>query len=118
MKVSERLHFTSFVLIKSFIVKEIIKYKNPYPYLPGLLLRTSNKIINVPVNHRDRTIGKSGYTFLKLLSLWMNGFTAFSVKPLHIATGIGVICAISGFIFGGFIIIHKFLHSCSSYQHN
>lgn len=104
------LHFTSFVIIKSFIVKEIIKYKNPYPYLPGLLLRTSNKIINVPVNHRDRTIGKSGYTFLKLLSLWMNGFTAFSVKPLHIATAIGVICAISGFIFGGFIIIHKFLH--------
>lgn len=35
--------------------------------------------------HRERENGKSNYTFKKLISLWVNGFTNFSVKPLRVA---------------------------------
>ena len=38
------------------------------------------------MHHRAREEGRSGYTLSKLLNLWMNGFTSFSVKPLRIAT--------------------------------
>ena len=43
----------------------------------------------------------------KLLGLWFNGFTAFSVKPLRIATATGVISAICGFLYGIYTIIKK-----------
>ena len=41
--------------------------------------------------HRRRIEGESGYTIAGLIGLWINGFTAFSVKPLRAATFIGVV---------------------------
>ena len=38
---------------------------------------------------------------------WINGLTAFSVKPLRISSLIGVICAIAGFVFGIVTVIRK-----------
>jgi len=98
---------TSFFAAKKFIIDEIVKYKNSYTYVPGLILRTTSNIENVPINHRARKKGTSGYTFSKLLSLWINGFTAFSVIPLRISTIIGVTSTIIGFIYGICIVISK-----------
>jgi undecaprenyl-phosphate 4-deoxy-4-formamido-L-arabinose transferase len=44
------------------------------------------------------------------MALWINGFTAFSIKPLRIATVAGVIFAAIGFIYGVFTIIKKFVY--------
>lgn len=85
----------------------MVKYENSYPYVIGLVLRTTKNIVNVEVNHRDRAAGESGYTFSKLLGLWFNGFTAFSVKPLRIATATGAGCAVIGFLYGLYTIIKK-----------
>ena len=104
------LALTSYFACKRFVIDEMIKYKNSYPYIAGLLLRTSNNIINVPVNHKERISGKSGYSLGKLLFLWLNGFTSFSVKPLRIATFIGVICALLGFFYGAYTIINKIIN--------
>ena len=98
--------------MKKYIVEEITKYKNPYPYMTGLLLRTTSDIVNVEMEERERISGNTNFTFKKMLNLWINGFTAFSVKPLRISTVIGFITAVIGFIYGIYIIIHKlFLHS-------
>ena len=59
------------------------------------------------VQHRERASGSSGYTFAKLLRLWINGFTAFSVKPLRIASLCGAGLAFFGFIYMLYIIIMK-----------
>ena len=101
------LFISSYFAVKRFIVDEMIRYTNPYPYVIGLVLRSTKKIVNVSVHHRARTVGESGYTFGKLISLWMNGFTAFSIKPLRLATGVGVFMAIASFIYGIATIIMK-----------
>ena len=80
------LYISSYFAARRFVVKEMLKYENAYPYVIGLVLRTTKKISNVSVNHREREVGQSGYTLAKLLGLWFNGFTAFSTKPLRIAT--------------------------------
>lgn len=103
------LAVSSYFAAKRFIIDEMIKYENPYPYVIGLLLRTTKNIVNVDINHKERTVGQSGYTFRKLLMLWMNGFTAFSVKPLRIATGTGFFVAAVGFIYGIITIIRKLI---------
>lgn len=103
------LYVSSYFAVKRFIVDEMIKYQNPYPYVIGLVLRTTKDIVNVDVNHRERMEGNSGYTLGKLINLWMNGFTAFSVKPLRIATCVGAVMAIAGFVYGLVTIIRKLL---------
>lgn len=101
------LYVSSYFAARRFVVDEMIKYEYPYPYVIGLVLRTTKNIINVEVNHRDRLEGTSGYTLGKLLNLWFNGFTAFSVKPLRIATVTGAGCALLGFAYGIYTIIKK-----------
>lgn len=103
----KNLSFTNFMALKRFIVEEISKYDNPYPYLTGLILRTTDRIINIPMEERERISGKTTFTLPKMIKLWVNGFTAFSIKPLRISSLIGVICALVGFVFGIITIIRK-----------
>lgn len=93
------LFISSFFAMKKYVKDEILEYKNPYPYMEGLVLRATNKIKNVEVNHGERKVGKSNYTLKKLLKLWVNGFTNFSVKPLRIA----ILCS-SAFIIGAIVM--------------
>ena len=101
------LMVTSYFAARRFVIEEICRYRNPYTYVIGLVFRTTNNIGMVPVTHRARVQGNSGYTLKKLLGLWMNGFTAFSVKPLRIATMSGVVFAIIGFLYVIYILINK-----------
>ncbi len=101
------LVFSNFAVTRRYIINEILRYKNAYPYLEGLILRTTRRIICVDMEERQRFAGEGHFTFLKSISLWINGFTAFSVKPLRISTIIGCAIALAGFIFGIYVIIHK-----------
>ncbi len=103
----KELFVSSYFAVKRFVADSMLQYSNSYPYLPGLLLRATKNIVNVPVQHREREVGTSGYTLKKLLGLWFNGFTAFSVVPLRIATAVGVASAFVGFIYGIYTIIRK-----------
>lgn len=104
------LYVSSYFAARRFIVGEMLRYENAYPYVLGLVLRSTKKISNVSVNHREREVGTSGYTLGKLLALWFNGFTAFSTKPLRMATISGSVFAIAGFLYGIYTIIKKFVN--------
>lgn len=104
------LKTTSFFIMKKFIVEEIVKYPHPFAYISGLVFRATKNLGNVEVGHRLRLEGESGYTIAGLIRLWINGFTAFSVKPLRAATFIGFLCAIVGLIAGGFVVYEKLMN--------
>lgn len=106
----KELFVSSYFAARRFIVDEMLRYENAYPYIIGLVLRTTKRISNVPVKHREREIGTSGYTLGKLLGLWFNGFTAFSTKPLRIATISGSLFAVLGFVYGIYTIVKKFVN--------
>ncbi|MEF9919323.1 MAG: glycosyltransferase, partial [Eubacterium sp.] len=101
------LVFTSYFCAKRFVIDEVLRYDKPFPYIDGLLLRVTNRVCAVEIQHRNREEGESGYTFGKLLSLWLDGFTAFSLKPLRIATVMGFIVAMIGFLYGVVTIIRR-----------
>lgn len=105
----KKLMITSYFAARRFVINEMIRYENCYPYVIGLVLRTTRNICNVLVNHRQRKEGSSGYTIGKLVNLWMNGFTSFSVKPLRMATYFGIFSSICGFLFLIYIVIAYFL---------
>ena len=103
------VHSTSYFAAKRFVIDEMIRYTAPYTFPSGLICRTTRKIVNVEIEHHRRTSGQSGYTFKKLLNLWLNGATQFSVKPLRLASALGSFVAFVGLIFGIFTVIRKIL---------
>ncbi len=104
---------SNFFAFNKFLRDEIIKYDNPYPYLGGLFFRSTNAAVNVPMEERERVDGESTYSFSKMLRVWMNGFTSFSLKPLRLCYTAAIVffvfCVISavlGFVFNnGFWLI-------------
>ena len=106
----KELYVSSYFAVRRFVVEDMVRYENSYPYVIGLVLRATKNITNVTVQHREREEGSSGYTLKKLLSLWFNGFTAFSVKPLRIATTVGVMSASVGFLYGIYTVIKRFIN--------
>lgn len=100
---------SSFFAMKIFVAKELINYKSPFPYIFGYLMQITRNIANVEMEHLSRINGKTGYNFRKLLALWLNGYTSFSVVPLRFASLLGAITALGGFGWGIFIIIRKIL---------
>ncbi|MBE6737524.1 MAG: glycosyltransferase family 2 protein [Ruminococcaceae bacterium] len=104
------LYMSAYFIAKRFVIDELIKYPNPYPYITGLLFQITSKIGNVEVPQRKRLEGKSGYTFKKLLALWINGFTAFSIKPLRIATITGILFSILGFLITILLVVVKLVN--------
>ena len=100
---------SSFYIARNFVIREMCNYKNAYPYLVGLVLRITRKIAWVETNHRSRLEGTSGYSFARLLGLWLNGFTAFSVKPLRASTFLGFFFAFLGFAFSIVVVVRRLL---------
>ena len=101
------LYLSSFIALRRRVVDDILRYTGPYPYVDGLVLRSSGKVVNVMTEHRERASGSSGYSMKKLLSLWLNGFTAFSVKPLRVATVTGTLFALAGIVVAVVLAVRK-----------
>lgn len=106
----KNLYLSTFMVAKRYVIDECLKYDGSYPYIAGLVLRTTDKIVNIPVEQRNRIEGDTGYSLRKLVALWMNGFTTFSVKPLRIASVVGFATAIIGFVYGIILIIRKIVN--------
>lgn len=103
------IELNSYYVMKRFLVDEIVKYQNAYPFVHGLVLRVTRKIANVEVSHNNRMVGRSGYNLHRLINLWLNGFTSFSEKPLRIASIVGIFSAGTGMIYAIFIIVRRLM---------
>jgi len=97
------LYLSSFKVLNRFTINEITKYKLPYPYIDGLIFRVTNRIGSVKVQHMSRKEGKSNYTLSKLIRLWLNMVTNFTIIPLHIATILGILTLCFGIGFTSFM---------------
>jgi len=84
------LYLSSFRCLSRFLVDQITRYEGPFSYIDGLILQSTRSLASVPVEHRVRAAGRSGYTIRKLLHLWTNMLVNFSVLPLRLATFLGL----------------------------
>lgn len=103
------VELSSFYVERRFVTDQIAKCTNPFPYIAGLLLQATNNLANVELPKHERISGTSGYNLKKLLALWINGFTAFSVKPLRVATLTGAMCSLIGFLYIAYILLRKLI---------
>ncbi len=90
-------------------MESVKNYHSPFPTAVTYLKCVTDKFADVPVEHRARTSGHSGYNLRKLFSMWLNEITNFSITPLRFASYIGSICAIIGFIMGIVMVVRKLI---------
>lgn len=101
---------SSYNVSRKYVINAIMKYDNPKPYIDGMVWAVTTKTASVPIEHGYRYAGESGYDFKKSVSLWLNGVTSFSIKPLRMASISGFLFAFAGFIIGIAVIIDKLIH--------
>jgi undecaprenyl-phosphate 4-deoxy-4-formamido-L-arabinose transferase len=104
------LYLSSFKCLDRFVINEVIKYKGPFPYIDGLVLRTTRNIGKVLVQHAKTRNAKSRYNLKKLLQLWLNMFVNFSVYPLRFSTFLGFLFSTLGGFLAIAIIGEKIIH--------
>lgn len=92
------LYLSSFRCVSAFAARAVAANNGPFPYLDGLLLQVTQRVGSLPVEHRERQSGRSGYTLRRLLRLWLSTLVNFSVLPLRIATLMGLVLAAAGFV--------------------
>lgn len=103
------LYLSSFKCMNRYVLEEVIKYKGPFPYIDGLILKCTDNIGVLEVEHSERYEGESGYTFKKLVQLWLNMAINFSFAPLRISFILGLFFATIGICFSIYTIIHKII---------
>ena len=78
-------------------------YDNPDVMIDVLLSWGTTHFAAVPVDEQPRAIGKSNYSFAKLVRMYLLYLTNFSTKPLRFSNIIGFFFTLIGFI--GFIYV-------------
>jgi undecaprenyl-phosphate 4-deoxy-4-formamido-L-arabinose transferase len=105
------LYLSSFKVIRLQVVQEVIKYTGPFPYIDGLIFRVTRNVTSLPVEHRSREIGRSNYTFRRLVRLWLNMFLNFSVLPLRMVTMMGTFSFFVGLLLAVLTLIEWLISS-------
>jgi undecaprenyl-phosphate 4-deoxy-4-formamido-L-arabinose transferase len=104
------LNFGNFWVSKRYVIDEALKCTNPRVHLGGLFLTITSSMANVSCEKRNRLSGDSNYSFLKLVMIWLNALTFFSIAPLRIASITGGIVAMLGMIYMIYLIIFKLIY--------
>ena len=108
LKKPKGLKTSSYWAIRKFVRDYAVTYKSEYTHLQGVFLRITRNIGTVPIEHFEREVGQSNYTFRKLMKLWSN-IIGFSIVPLQIATYCGFGFSLLGIILAVLAIVRKII---------
>ncbi|MDN5843045.1 MAG: glycosyltransferase family 2 protein [Alcaligenaceae bacterium] len=74
-------------------------------YMKGLFAWIGMPTEIIEYDRAPRAAGTTKWDYLSLLSLAFQGITSFSIKPLRIAVGVGLVTALCGILFTLWIIV-------------
>ena len=103
----------SYRLIRRFLVDAMVKTNTYLPQIGNLLVLTSNRIINVPVQHAARAYGKSGYSFKRLVKDLIYDITAHTAFPLLMVRNIGIASFLVSMVMAVYFLVRYFAFGVS-----
>ena len=104
IKKPKNIYLSPFKILSKDLVKKILTYDGPYPYVDGLIFRYTRQTTQINIKHNKRFSGTGNYSISKSISVWLRVLTNFSIIPLRIATSIGILSAFVGFTMGLYFI--------------
>jgi undecaprenyl-phosphate 4-deoxy-4-formamido-L-arabinose transferase len=89
MQASTARQASAFRAFRTRVREAFASYQSPFVVIDVLLTWGTAHFSAVPVRHAPRTVGRSNYTFRKLVAHAVNMMTGFSTLPLQWASWIG-----------------------------
>lgn len=102
-------NFSSFRVIRSWVVQEIARYKSFYIFLDGYISWTTANVGGVPVPN-PKSDYASQYRLFRLITHGINLVVNFSIRPLQFASYAGFFSAFIGLVLAMFVVIDKLLY--------
>lgn len=92
---------SAFRAFRGSLRRHFEEFRSPYVSIDVLLSWGAVRVRSVSVRHEPRLIGRSQYTFTKLMRHWLDMVVGFSTWPLRFASLLGFLFL----IFGGVVLI-------------
>lgn len=96
---------SSFRAFRTSLRTGFAAYSGPDVSLDGLLTWQTDRFTSVPVSHEARREGESGYSFQALFRHALTMVTAFSTRPLQLATSLGFLSLGFGLLVLAYVVI-------------
>lgn len=101
------IKMSSFRVLSRPLVNSIISYKTEHPMIDALILKNTNNISNIEVEHDYRKYGISNYSLKKSYKLAMDLLVNYSTIPLQFISLIGFIFSGVGALIVIYVLLGK-----------
>lgn len=102
---------SAFRAFRSLMCRGFRNFTDASLSLDVLLSWSAARVTHIPVQHRGRKFGKSGYTLRKLVRLSFNMITGYSTLPLRIASSVGLFTSLFGIAMFFYVVIRRLLQT-------
>jgi dolichol-phosphate mannosyltransferase len=89
---------SGFRILSRRVVQEYLHLTENHTYVAALIAWMGFPHASVPVRHDPRRHGRSGYSYVRLLRIWLNIAFGFSLRPLKLATWVGLFFSLIAFL--------------------
>jgi undecaprenyl-phosphate 4-deoxy-4-formamido-L-arabinose transferase len=100
---------SAFRALRTEVQRAFADYHSPYVSIDVLLTWGTTRFAAVTVSHSQRKYGASNYTFRKLVTHAINMITGFSILPLQIASLVGFLFTLFGFVVFIYVVVRYLL---------
>lgn len=108
MGVKTIYNHADFRLMSKRAVEEFSRYKETNLFLRGMIPLIGYQTDNVYYDRKERVAGESKYPLKKMLALAFNGISSFSVKPISLILGVGIIIILISILAAIYALISYF----------
>lgn len=108
MGVKTVYNHADFRLMSKRAVEQFSKYRETNLFLRGMMPLIGYQTDCVYYERKERVAGESKYPLKKMLALAFNGISSFSVKPISLITGLGVIIIVLSFLAAVYALVSYF----------
>jgi glycosyltransferase involved in cell wall biosynthesis len=95
-------------LMSKRAVEQFAKYKETNLFLRGMIPLLGYASDKVYYDRKERAAGESKYPFKKMVALAFDGISSFSIKPISLIMGMGLLIVFCSLIAGIYAIISFF----------
>jgi glycosyltransferase involved in cell wall biosynthesis len=95
--------------ITAEVARELKYYGEMRRFLGALVVQVGRSVVEVPVRHRFRVVGKSKYSLLRLIGHYLDFIVSFSTRPFQIIGLTGGLLTVLGVVGGTLYFPLRFL---------
>jgi len=99
-----------FRLLSRRVVEQIKQLPERTRYMKGIMSWPGYRQTTLSFERPERVAGETKWSFFQLVKLALSGITAFSVKPLRLATWLGALTSLSAFVYALVVVIKTLVY--------